>query len=250
MDFYMTEFDSLVDQAAKAKGQQKKMKSLSAAQKTLSSVVPKKKLGRPTRYTEKLGEQIITAVSSGKTLTGICRELDVDPYRVYEWMRMHQSFGEAYRLAQSDMAKSLVDEMLDNARGMTPELALVEKVKAQIYQWTAARLAPAQFSDSRRLEISGQVDHRHTHELSEEQKQRIAESWLMSRSQSPMIEATTTGPDLPALEHAGVQEICETEQGVHPKRSRTAAPTRPAKQGKRTVSRSKPTKPSVDDPLA
>jgi hypothetical protein len=110
---------------------------------------------------------------------------------VYEWIKKNDSFSDRYRIARNRMAQSLVDEMLIDARTLDPTTAIVGKVKAQIYQWTAARYAPDIFSDTRRVELKGEVSHKHTHELQAEQKRRIAEAWILSSGQ----EETVVIPD-------------------------------------------------------
>jgi hypothetical protein len=129
---------------------------------------------------------------------------------VYGWLRQYTEFAETYQIARELMARSLLDELLDEVKAATPDKSLLLKTKGAILQWAIARFNPREFSDSRRIELKGEVNHRHTHELAEEQKKRIAEAWLMSRSiEAPAIEAETTGPDLPA-------QIAKEEQREQP----------------------------------
>ena len=169
----------------------------SIAAKARTKVIQKpKKLGRPTRYNENIAATILKSLSEGKTLINICAELSLGIQSVYDWLRTNAAFAESYRLARQDMAQSLVDEMLDESRTLEPDKAMVGKVRAQVFQWVASRYS-AQFADSKRIELKGEISHKHSHELSEGQRRRIAESWLISReADTPLIEATTSGPDL------------------------------------------------------
>jgi hypothetical protein len=143
----------------------------------------------------------------------------------------------------------MVDKLVTETETLVSENALAARVKSDVVKWVAGRFNPEEFSDLKRIELKGEVNHKHTHELAIEQKRRIAESWLISQEQDaplPVITAETTGPDLPALEGVAVREICEGEQGERPKRKRSAPP---AKTGKATDKRKpgRPRKLTVDD---
>ena len=208
-----------------------------------------RKIGRPSRYTEAIAETIIDGVSSGKTLTGMCRELDLSPHAVYGWIEKYPEFSKQYERAKFNLAQQLVDEMIDNARTLTPDMAITEKVRSQIYQWASARFAPAQFSDTRRLELSGQINHTHTHQLTEDQKRRIAESWLMSRQEAPAIEAETTGPDLPSLENEGVSTVADADvREIPPRQQKEVSKRKPRNPpGATTRGRGRSSKPKLDE---
>ena len=138
----------------------------SIAAKARTKVIQKpKKLGRPTRYNENIAATILKSLSEGKTLINICAELSLGIQSVYDWLRTNEAFAESYRLARQDMAQSLVDEMLDESRTLEPDKAMVGKVRAQVFQWVASRYS-AQFADSKRIELKGEISHKHTHELS------------------------------------------------------------------------------------
>jgi hypothetical protein len=165
-----------------------------------------------------------------------------------EWLDQEKNFGEAYRRARKSMAVNLVDELINKTAELKSEDALAARVRSDVVKWVASKFNPESFSDLKRIELKGEVNHKHTHELAIEQKRRIAESWLISQEQDaplPAITAETTGPDLPALEGVAVREIQEGEQGERPKRKRTA---QPAKASKRKPGR--PRKLTVDDPVS
>jgi len=202
----------------------------------------KKKLGAPSRYTEKVGNLICQRISEGETLREICKSLDLSFHGVMDWIEKHESFGENYRRSRQRMAVNMVEGMVENVRNLENDRALAARVQADVIRWTAQRFAPELFSDVKRVELKGEVTHRHTHELAHEQKQRIAEAWLLSQSDkadTPGITGITTGPakepaliEVDSLESAGVREICGDEQRVIPKRKRTASPEKPAIKGK------------------
>jgi hypothetical protein len=164
-----------------------------------------------------------------------------------EWMQDHESYAKAYSDARKVMAVNLVDELINKTAELKSEDALAARVRSDVVKWVASKFNPEAFSDLKRIELKGEVNHKHTHELAIEQKRRIAESWLISQEQDsalPAITAETTGPDLPALEGVAVHEICEGEQGEQVKRKRSAQPGKPAKRKP-----GRPRKLGIDDPI-
>ncbi len=135
-------------------------------------------------------------------------------------MTLNPEFSERYHSARSRMARTLLDSLLDEAKTVEPERALLLKTKAGIIQWAISRFNPKEFSDSKRIELQGQINHVHTHQLPDEQKRRIAEAWLMSKQMddSPGIVSETTGPDL-----VGVSTVDEPTREL-PKRKKAALP--------------------------
>lgn len=220
------------------------MKAIS--KQTMKTIQQSKKR---VRYDKKIGEEICKGMESGKTLTAIAHEVGIEISTIYSWID-DESTGlkETYNRSKKLMTRSMVDKLVIETETLKSEDALAARVKSDVVKWVAARLNPEEFSDLKRIELKGEVNHKHTHELLPEQKRRIAESWLVSQDQNetlPPITAETTGPDLPALEGVAVQEICEGEQGERPKRKRS---TQPVKASKRKPGR--PRKITIDDHVA
>lgn len=190
-----------------------------------------KKKGRPERYTKQIGDIIIKRISNGETLKSICQDMKIEFGAIMEWCDRHEEFGKGYRRARESMAVHLVEGMVENVAVLENDRALAARVQADVVRWVAQRFAPAQFSDSKRIELKGEITHTHIHDLPDHQKRKIAEAWLMSQQtdDSPGITSETTGPDLEAV---AVREICEDEQGIVPKRKRTA-PALPGPKGEK-----------------
>lgn len=201
-------------------------------------------------YNKKIGEEICRRMESGKTLTAIAEEVGIELSTIYRWIDDDSNkLSETYNRSKKLMTRSMVDKLVIETETLKSEDALAARVKSDVVKWVASRLNPEEFSDTRRIELKGEVNHKHTHELLPEQKRRIAESWLVSQDQDetiPAITAETTGPDIPALEGVAVREIQEGEQGERPKRKRSAQPAKAT--GKRKPGR--PRKITVDDPVA
>lgn len=190
---------------------------LRGAAKLRRKVLPKK-TGRPSQYSEAKAAAILKRIENGETLTAIAKESGMSLDCVYGWLKQYPEFAESYQRARESMARTLLDDLIDEAKKTEPDRALLLKTKGAIMQWAIARFNPREFSDSRRIELKGEISHKHSHELSSGQKQRIATSWLMSQqNELPVIEAEP----VKLLESDGVGEICETEQREVPKRKRT-----------------------------
>jgi len=122
------------------------------------------------------------------------------------------------------MARSLVDELIDEAKSTELDRAMLLKVKGAIIQWAVQRFNQKEFSNNRKIELSAQINHQHTHQLTHDQKRRIAESWLLSQTNDvPLIEAETTGPNIP------MRTVSDEEQREIPNRKAPAEPKRKIK---------------------
>ena len=147
------------------------------------------------------------------------------------------------------MSDSLVDDLLIDTRDIKNDEAIAKKVKASVVQWYVGKINPTQYGDTRRVELSGQINHTHTHQLTEDQKRRIAESWLMSRQEVPALEAETTGPNLPALEHEGVSTVTDASvREIPPRQQKEVSKRKPRNPpGATTRGRGRPSKQKLDE---
>ncbi len=216
--------DELIELAASTKNSVERGRIAAKARKL---VKPKAKpTGRPTKYAESKAVEVCREIANGKTLTSICRDMGLSLDCVYGWLKDYPDFAERYQSARESMARSLLDELLDETRTAEPDRALLLKVKSNVLTWAIARFNPKEFSDSRKIQLQGEISVKHVHELSESQRQRIAESWLMSRqavddSAGRIIEHEPA-TDIPALADD------ESETRVIPKRRRAVLPAKPA----------------------
>ena len=210
------DLDELVADVAAINNSEERLRG---AAKLRRKVVPKKKMGAPTKYTKEIADTICKEISNGKTLTSICEPLNLCPDSVYEWMKQHPDFAECYQRARESMARTLLDDLIDEAKKTEPDRALLLKTKGAILQWAIARFNPREFSDTRKLELKAEVNHKHSHELTPDQKAKIATAWMLSQQNDlPVIESEP----VKLLESDSVGEICEPTAMEIPKRKRTA----------------------------
>ena len=210
--------DDLVNAAIAAPDSVQRRRITANARRKAIAPTPKNK-GRPTTFNQNIANDILERIGNGETLPKIVEALNIPIGNIYNWMDSNPNFLEKYRIARERMALTLVDRMINESESINDPLAL--KVRSQILQWVAARFNPKSFSDSKRLELSGQINHTHTHQLTEDQKRRIAESWLLSQTNDvPAIEGEIIADD------EGVETISDQSPREIPQRKALEAPKR------------------------
>ncbi len=212
-------FSAIVSEAAAAPTETARRAVISRAAKgKFVAAKAKRSTSKPSPYTERMGVAVCERLARGEVLPEIVKDLHISVNTVYAWIQHDTNgFRERYRTARLQMAETLVDNLLLETRTIAKDEALAAKVRASIVQWYSSKVNPAQYGDNRRIELKGEVSHTHSHELSESQRRRIAESWILSKEpELPLIEATTSGPDL----EGGVSVVRESDQREIPKRKK------------------------------
>jgi hypothetical protein len=178
--------DEIVARAAAAPTGRERQR-IAAKGRSLATEMIKKARGRgqPTKYSKAMADRIIGLIKEGKTLTKIGTELSISLQDIYAWLDLYPDFLENYIQARKLMSITLIDSLMDQSEKAEKDEALLLKTRAGIYQWIASKYHSDQFSDKRTLQVNGTVQHQHTHQLSVDQRRRIAESWLMSQSDNP-----------------------------------------------------------------
>jgi hypothetical protein len=116
----------------------------------------RRKVGRPTSYTQETGEAICNHIAEGGNLTEFCAP-DDRPSRatVYKWLVREPEFVDAFSRARQARALGRVDEM----DGIITEVRAgqLEPHAARIildhFRWLAAREAPMLFGDKVQAEL-------------------------------------------------------------------------------------------------
>ena len=69
------------------------------------------------KYTEALGDEMVTRMANGQSLNNICATLDYMPHisTVYDWIALEPLFAEKYGRAREHAAHTLFQECLDIA---------------------------------------------------------------------------------------------------------------------------------------
>jgi hypothetical protein len=106
-----------------------------------------KKLGRPTKYNEKISKLICDRISKGESLASICKDEGFpDRGIVFDWQRIHPDFHHRMSIARENQVMGLADELMDLARDGSID---TQRAKLQIdtVKWLLAKLLPRAYGD-------------------------------------------------------------------------------------------------------
>lgn len=128
--------------------------------------------GRPTKYTNKLGDEICSRIAEGQSLRTVCSDNKMpDKSTVFRWLRLPSmsAFRDQYARAKKEAADAMAEELLDIADDALKEVekhayepklsgAIVQahKLKADNLKWTMARQQPKKYGE--RINIATEDD--------------------------------------------------------------------------------------------
>jgi hypothetical protein len=123
---------------------------------------PKRKPGRPTKYSEQLADRICSQLASGMSARSVCAADDMPSMQTFwRWLRENQVFRERYAHAKDESADALVEQMLDiadDASGdfiddgegnikFNHEHVQRSRLRVDTRRWIAAKLRPKRYGD-------------------------------------------------------------------------------------------------------
>ena len=143
---------------------------------TQAAQTPKKKIGRPSSYTQEVADHICKQLSLGNSLRKILKEEGMPTQGVvYQWLLRFPDFQEQYARAREEQAETLADEIVDIA-DETPEMNPIidrngeliriemhsaylqwQKQRIEARKWTAAKLRPKKYGD--RVQLAGDAEN-------------------------------------------------------------------------------------------
>lgn len=135
-------------------------------------------MGRPSDYTDELGDLICEGVSRKTPLARLCDENEELPScrTVYTWLRTHKQFLHNYTRAKEDQADYLVEEALQIADDAGIEPA-DKRIRVDTRKWVASRFNAKKYGDKQFIETKDITDDITDEDL----KERIAK--LMGKAQ-------------------------------------------------------------------
>lgn len=119
-------------------------------------------MGRPSSYTDAIGDTICAKLASGSSLTRICKGDDMPGLEtVYRWLRERDDFRDRYASAREDQADTLADEIVeiadetafDTKEGPNGKLTADSewiarsRLRVDARKWVAAKLKPKKYGD-------------------------------------------------------------------------------------------------------
>ena len=134
---------------------------------------PQRGRGRPTTFTEEIGNKLCARVAGGRTLKSVCTDDDMPGMTtVFYWFTAHPEFAKSYTRSQLAKADVWFDEMHEVARQpiMGQSLTIKADGGQEIRQedmlghrrllidtlkWSIGKLNPKKYSDKLQLEHTG-----------------------------------------------------------------------------------------------
>ena len=115
--------------------------------------------GRPSVFTQDLGDSICERLCDGESLRKICLSDDM-PSRstVFRWLAADESFRDQYARAKEEQAELLADEIIDIAddgsndfmgedEKYNGDAVARSKLRVDARKWVAAKLKPKKYGD-------------------------------------------------------------------------------------------------------
>jgi hypothetical protein len=136
----------------------------------------KKKLGRPTMYTQQMANLICLRIAEGESLREIVRSEGM-PERatVYDWLLKKPDFADQYTRAREEQADTLADEIIAIADEQPEIIPVLDKRTGELIEhkldnaflqwqknridarkWTAMKLKPKKYGE--RVALAGDAD--------------------------------------------------------------------------------------------
>ena len=121
----------------------------------------KKPIGRPTKYTKEIGQQICDAVASSEL--GLIHLVNANPHwpdraTIYMWRRKHPEFRDNYTQAKEDQTEVCVEYMqemmnephkyVDEETGYTRLDVPMLRLKMDAIKWQASKLKPKKYASN------------------------------------------------------------------------------------------------------
>jgi hypothetical protein len=123
--------------------------------------VTKKKMGRPTKYSQELAAEILLRITEGESLRSIVKDANMPGQAtVYEWLLAKADFAEQYAYARDQQAETLADEIIALADEKPKEVTddkgngridngwvTWQKNRVDARKWVASKLKPKKYGD-------------------------------------------------------------------------------------------------------
>ena len=118
---------------------------------------PKKRVGRPSKFTKEVVDTICNRLANGESLVKICKDDDM-PARetVHVWLddNKNEEFSNRYARARQRQADFMANEILEivDAKGEDPS---DKRVRMDARKWLASKMAPKVYGDKIQNEHTG-----------------------------------------------------------------------------------------------
>ena len=142
----------------------------------------RRKIGRPSKYSDEMAETICEKIANGRSLRSICAEDGMPTTStVCKWLIENKDFSEQYARARTRQADYFFEEIVEIADSVEADSAAVAKARLQVdaRKWAASKIAPKKYGEKTELDVkSSDGSMRPTVRLSVEEYRQIAEDVL------------------------------------------------------------------------
>lgn len=118
-------------------------------------------MGRPSKYSSKLADEICVRLVSGESLRKICSGKTMPGMTsIFKWLRETPEFAKQYAYAREAQAEALADEIIsisddrsndtiDGEYGEVPNAAAIQRDRLRVdsRKWYASKLLPRKYGD-------------------------------------------------------------------------------------------------------
>lgn len=130
-------------------------------------VIPPKKVGRPSDFTQELADEICAQLAIGTSLRTVCASQDMPTVRtVFNWFRTKPDFLQQYARAKEESSEAMNEELMvlgdiafEAAQEVDPKAsgAVVQavKLKADNLKWMMSKMKPKKFGDKLDMTTNG-----------------------------------------------------------------------------------------------
>ena len=126
-------------------------------------------MGRPSEYTDALGDEICAWIADGGSLLQWCKDNDRSYGVIMRYLSSNKVFSDNYARAREDQAHKLAEEILqiaddglndsyvdENGNKRTDQDVIARsRLRVDARKWYAGKVAPKKYGDFQRTELSG-----------------------------------------------------------------------------------------------
>jgi hypothetical protein len=129
-------------------------------------------MGRPSLYTQELGDQICERLASGESLRSICLEEEVPgKTTIFRWLQDNEEFRNQYTRAREIQAEFYAEEIVsiadtpqigvktkeseDGIETMTGDMIEHRRLQIDARKWVVSKLLAKKYGDKIQAEVSG-----------------------------------------------------------------------------------------------
>lgn len=143
---------------------------------------PKKKVGRPSKYSEAIANDICEEIANGRSLRSVCSSHSMPTTSmVYRWLNEHPEFREQYAHARERQADYFADQVHEIAS--CEEDVARARLRIDAIKWHTEKLYPKTYGPRSHHTVAGDADNPLKVEISDLELARRVTSLLRKAQQ-------------------------------------------------------------------